>query len=205
MGKTKVGMWDVPFIKGKPTLVVVVFFFALGGVIGILVAGQLQGDGSQSLMAYLTPLIEGVEEGTSYAPNGISLLWEHGRWFLLLCLAALTPFGIFAIPLLMLLRGFILGYTSATLLCLFGTQGMVVALILVTLPELVVLPALLFFAGEGLLHAKNLALKGKGTERGLALAQWLTLPVAMPCLLALLGAICIECWMVPSLLRWAIS
>lgn len=205
MGKTKVGRWDVPFIKGKPTFVVVVLFFALGGVVGILVAGQLQGDGSQSLVAYLTPLIEGVEEGISYAPNGLSLIWEHGRWFLLLCLAALTPFGIFAIPLLVLLRGFIIGYTTAILLCLFGTQGMVVALILVTLPELVALPALLFFGGEGLLHAKDLALTHQSTEKGLSLIKWLSLPIALPCLLALLGALCIEFWVVPPLLGWAIS
>lgn len=204
MGKAEGSIWDVPLIKGKPTLVVVIFFFVLGGLVGILVVGQLQQQGSQSILEYLTPLVEGVEQGEIDAPSSMALLWEHGRWFLLLLLASLTPFGMFAIPLLVLLRGFIIGYTSAILLCLFGTQGMVVALVLVTLPELVILPALLFLGGEGLLHAKDLALKSKSTEQGLAHIKWLSLPVVLPCLLALLGTLCIEFWIVPPLLGWIV-
>lgn len=204
MGKFSDRRWDVPLVQGKTTLLALLFFVLMGGLVGILAAGKLDYNGSQGLMAYLDPLVEGITAGSQISPGVGSVLWEHCRWLLLMALAGMTAFGIFLVPLLAILRGFILAYSGATFMCFFGSQGIWLALILVLLPELTALPTLLLFGGRRLCHAKDVALRHlpEGRDKEERSVPFFGISQLIPCLLGLLATLLIELWMVPPLLGW---
>lgn len=92
-----------------------------------------------------------------------SAVFTNLRWPLAVFTLAFTPFTIVAIPILLLLRGFFLAYTTTCLSVLLGTNGLTVTILLLSVSLFLEIPALFMFSCEAL-HAARLSDPGHRTS-----------------------------------------
>ena len=86
MGRVTAGVWDVPGNGVLPALAVLGTCFFAGGLAGCLLAGHVDGAGSESLSAYLNSFLQAAGVGELEGPALASLVWGELRWPLLVLL-----------------------------------------------------------------------------------------------------------------------
>lgn len=197
MGK-KGTEWDWP----GGALAVLGLAFLLGGGVGCLLAALAGGEGAQELCAYLSDYLAAAE---SFVPSpGLgTLLWEHGKVLLAVCLLGLTALGILGLPLLFGVRGFFFSFSVACFCRVFGGRGALPAFILFALPALLWAPALFLAGTQSLYSSRQLLGRALGEGRGGSLfgpSYWCR--AGLSAALVLAGGL-LEYWVVPVLLRAA--
>ena len=115
--------------------------FLLGGLLGSGIARFITGDTAQNLKSFLLSYLSSAQAGTISA-SFWSMLWEQGRFFLGSCLLGITALGVVGIPVLFLIRGFLLSFSIAAFCRVFGPIGLAPALFLFGLPAFLWTPAL---------------------------------------------------------------
>lgn len=118
--------------------------FLLGGILGALIcASGAEGD-NEGLKEYLETYLTLAQRSEVSLPSFAALLWEYLRYPLFAFLMGFAGIGLIALPVLFGVRGFLLGYTITAFASVFGVDGILIAFLLIGIPELVVLP--IFFA-----------------------------------------------------------
>lgn len=187
------GRWTPPTDQRNVLTLLSVFFLA-GGAGGCLFAGLAQ---SEEIDAYLTAYLELARQGT-VVREFWPILWGQLRPLLLTLLLGLTAVGVVGIPLLFLVRGFLLGFSVRCFCGVFGPAGAIPALALFGLPALLWGPALFLAGVPGWSGAR--ARMTPGGERRLAV-DWSRTGL---CLLLGLGGVGVEYGLTPRLLGAAV-
>ena len=97
-----------------PVLAVTAACFLLGGLVGCLLASHIGGGGQESLAAYVEGFLRAAQAGEITAPALASLVWDTVRWPLLALLLGFTALGLLGLPLLFVVRGFLLAFSIAS-------------------------------------------------------------------------------------------
>lgn len=186
-----------------PGLVCLTVCFAVGAVAGCLFAGAL-GEASQvRLTAYLRDYLTALRDGDVILPSLFSTVWELSRWPLLAFLLGFTALGVPGLPAVFLVRGFLMSYSAAVFVRLFGGAGLLAALGAFGVSGLFSLPALFILGVDALGSAGALAGGIVGESRRAPLLRPGQLARAGGCCgLLALGAAA-QSWLTPVLLRTA--
>lgn len=127
----------------------------------------------------------------------LSVCWSHFRWMLLCVLLSLSALGLFGLPVLILLRGLIFGFSFSAL---YGSVPLVTLFLSFLFTALFACGPMLVISSLGLIHCKEEA-GGRGGGR------WQGRPVVVYALVLLLGAalcsvLCAfaELWLLPGIL-----
>jgi len=118
------------------------FCFAGAGLAGCLTVAWAGEAGASTLAGYLHGYVELLSGGTAATASLWSVIWELCRWPLLVFLLGLTAFGGVAIPAVFCVRGFLLAYSIASFMRVFGAAGILAALAIFAMTAFASVPAL---------------------------------------------------------------
>ena len=149
--------WRMPADGAAPFLAVAAVFFFLGGLAGCLLAGSVDGGGQESLAAYVEGYLQAAQAGEASPPALAALVWETVRWPLLALLLGFTALGLLGLPLLFAARGFLLAFSIASFVRLFGGAGCLLALLVFGVGGAFTVPVLFVLGVQSLLTARTLA------------------------------------------------
>lgn len=165
MRRPVAGVWDVPSGGVLPALAVAAAFFFLGGLAGCLLASQVGGGGSDSLTLYLKGFLSAAQAGGVSGPALLPLVWETARWPVLALLLGFTALGILGLPLLFGVRGFLLAFSIASFVRMFGGAGGLLAFLVFGVSGVLAVPAFFVLGVQGLVAARSLAGRFLGEGR----------------------------------------
>ena len=115
--------------------------FFLGGLFGVLAAGQIEGESGLALQEYVSAYL--TQSGSGGAEVSVlRAVWEQCRFPLAVCLLGFTGAGLAGIPLVFGVRGFLFAFGVACFCRLFGWAGLLPAAVLFGLPALLWAPVL---------------------------------------------------------------
>lgn len=123
--------------------------FLTGGLAGSLLAALLSGESVGQLGAYLRDYMDLVLD-VGMTRCVLSSAWHHGRWILLCVLLGFSGLGVLCLPVLFVLRGFLLSFGISCFFRFFGTAGLVPAVCLFGLPAILWAPGLFRIGARGL-------------------------------------------------------
>lgn len=169
MGKRVVKIWDLPSSGTSAALLILGAAFVLGGFAGCLLADQVVGGGSDALGEYLEGYLSAVYSGGMVKPDVLSVLWDTIRWPLLILVLSLTPLGLLGLPILFLVRGFLLSFAVASFFRVLGTAGLALAFVVFGITGLLCIPVFFVLGVQGFLWAGALTgrLLGEGRRQTL--------------------------------------
>jgi len=166
--------------------------FATGALGGFFFSGLC--GSSPDLTDYLSRYVQAAGQGTGIVPSMWTSIWDLARWPLAAFLLGSTALGILGIPILLGARGFLLAYSSAVFVRLFGLPGMAVALAAFGVTVLAAVPVL-FVVAAGAFRQSLGRLSG---ERCLAWSQ--RVQTLTPCVGLLILAVALQQTLMPALL-----
>lgn len=183
------------------TVVLLVCFLGAGlaGCLAVKFAGE---GGGQTLDAYLRGYVEMLREGSAAQASLWSVVWELCRWPLLVLLLGLTALGAVAIPAVFCARGFLLAYSIASFVRVFGTEGLPCALAVFGMTALSSVPVLFCVGALSFQSSLRLAvgvLEGR-RDAGVSLERLWGL---IPCGALLALGVALEYSLMPQLLTLA--
>lgn len=192
-------------VAGHPGLYVfLIVLFAAGAAFGALATGALDADQRGELVQYLEHFLAAFE-GEQPAPPAPEIfraaLAVYLRTMGIMLALGLTVVAAWAVPVVVFLRGFILGFAVGFLVSHFSWTGLLISLLAVLPQNLLAVPAVVLTAGAAVAFALAVARHGRrdaaaimGAGRRLALITVLSL-------LAVTLASFMEGYMAPVLLR----
>lgn len=165
MRKPIAGFWWAPTIKGLSALIVTAAFFALGALMGSLLAFRAAESGADALQAYLEQFLHLAQEDSLTFPDLFPFLWHTLRWPLAAVLLGFSAFGLLGIPVLSGLRGFFLAFSTAGFARVYGRSGLMIAFLLLGIPAFVAVPAIFLLSVQSFMAACSLATRSSGQGR----------------------------------------
>lgn len=177
--------------------------FAMGALAGCFFAGVLDADVQRHLSAYLNDYFAVLRDGEMVLPSLFSTIWELCRWPALVFVLGFTALGAAGVPAVFLIRGFLLSYSVAVLVRLFGTAGLAAAAAVFGISTAFVLPALFVLGTDAMGSAGALAMVFWGGEKRSALLWRGRLLHAGGCGLLLAVGVGAQLCLAPALLRTA--
>lgn len=163
--------------------------FVLGGLFAFFLASSVSGSGSEALSAYITDFLGALRDDALQKPGLWATLWSVFRWPLLVVIFSLGRFGLFGIPAVFFLRGFLFSFCISTFAQTLGRQGLLFALMLLGVESLLSIPVLFVLGTQGLFGATRAkrcrqgAKQATGIERRMLLCGALCLAVLLFCTL----------------------
>ena len=151
------GTWSVPEERILPALIVVSASFLLGGLAGCLLSTFVGGAGQESLRAYLESFLSTAQSGGTASPALAVQLWDILRWPALALLLGFTALGVLGLPILFAVRGFLLAFSIAAFVRIFGSAGCLLAFLIFGIGGGFSIPALFVLGVQGLGAARTLA------------------------------------------------
>lgn len=201
MHKPTAKVWDVPSGLSAALAVTSLCFF-LGGCLGCLLAVRVGGGGNDLLAEYLTSFLQSVQAQPA-SPPLLLLVWETVRWPLLVFGLGFTMLGLLAIPLVFSVRGFLLAFSIASFVKMFGAAGALLAFVVFGVSGCIALPALFVLGVQSWTASRCLATRMLGDgRRSLPYGKLYFLRCGM-CACALCVCVFLESVVVPSLLAGA--
>lgn len=183
-----------------PPLSVLCLFFALGVILGFLFAKEISQTENSALFLYMEEYLSAVRNGNFTLPGILPVLWETFRWPLLVVLLSFTAIGFLGIPVVFIVRGFLLSFAVAAFVRVFGGIGVVLAFLLFGITGALSVPVLFVLGVQGMMACRDLAMGLTGEKRGGRIydrAYWGRYGL---CAFLLLCCVCLELVVVPSLL-----
>lgn len=163
--KRIVRIWDVPAGGVLTALCAVGTAFALGALLGCLLAAQVGGGGNDSLSAYLQSYLTAAQTGAVLQPGVLAIAWETLRWPLFAFLMGFTALGMMGIPVLFAIRGFLLSFAVSSFVRIFGGAGAILAFFAFGLTGLVAVPVLFVLGVQGFAASRELAGRFFGNDK----------------------------------------
>lgn len=136
--------------------VFLVVLFAAGAAFGALATGALDEHQRLELVHYLESflaVVDGVDEAPPPTQVFQAALGSYMRTVGLIFLLGATVIGAVAVPVLVFLRGFILGFTTGFLLSHFSWTGLLITIFAVLPQSVLAIPAVLILAAAALTFA----------------------------------------------------
>lgn len=167
MRKRVLKVLDLPSSGGTAVLFILSIAFFIGGMAGCILVNRVGGNGEVALEEFLEGYLTVVNSGELMQPNVLTLVWETLRWPLLILILSVTPLGLFAIPVLFLVRGFLLSFSIASFFRVLGTSGLALAFTLFGVTGVLYVPVLFILGVQGFLFSGAMAgcLMGEGRKR----------------------------------------
>jgi hypothetical protein len=154
--RRKIGMQRIIESRGDTgsSAIYLLAFCLLAGSLAGCMVGYLStpGDGLGALGAYADQ-----SEGVA---SFFQSLWNSSKFHLLALLFAGTVFGVLALPLLCVFRGYLLGCAASALTALDG--GFFLSLVVIGLPSLFSLPAFFLLCNDGMTVSRYIMMRSLG-------------------------------------------
>ena len=197
------GTWNVPEGRMAPALAVLAVSFLLGALAGCLMSAFLEGEGLESLRAFLERFLRSAGEGGVEPAGQLSQIWAVLRWPLLALVLGFTALGVLGMPLLFAVRGFLLAFSAAAFVQVFGGAGCLLAFLVFGLSGCLSVPALFVLGTQGL--AASFRLAGRSLGEGKAPSPYGRAYFLRcgGCAAALCVCLLLECLAVPALVAGA--
>ena len=139
--------------------------FLLGGLLGCAAALHLNSGGSEALSQYIRGYLETVQSGLAPAPDVITVAWKASRFLLLAVLLGFTALGVAGMPLLFLVRGFLLSFSVTCFVSMFGGRGGLLAFLLLGVSGVATIPPLFLLGVQGMSASRRLLRRCLGGQR----------------------------------------
>lgn len=165
MRRPVASIWEVSLSNLWPALTVCGICFFLGGLAGCILASYISGSGSECLIDYLQDFLSEAREETLPAPALFPLICEVARWPLLTILLGFTALGVLALPLLFIVRGFLLSFSIASFVRVFGTAGSLLSFLIFGVSGSLALPVLFVLGVQSLTASSHLAGRAFGERK----------------------------------------
>ena len=143
--------------------------------------------------------LRAAQAGEITAPALASLVWDTVRWPLLALLLGFTALGLLGLPLLFAVRGFLLAFSIASFVRLFGGAGCLLALLVFGVSGALSVPVLFVLGVQGLLPARVLAGRVWGDGKTPPPYGKLYFFRCGACAVALCVSLLLDCFVVPGL------
>lgn len=200
MKKHVVKVWDLPSSGTGAVLLILSVAFFLGGLAGCLLADRVGGSGSEALADYLKGYLSSVYSENVIKPDILALLWETVRWPLFALALGLTPLGLLGVPILFLVRGFLLSFSIASFFRVLGVEGLILAFVIFGITGLIALPVFFVLGIQSFLSAGAITGRLLGESRKQMLIDRIALLRCGMCAAALCASAFVEYCVVPVLL-----
>lgn len=198
MRKAGANIWDGPSGTVSALWLISAAFF-LGGLLGCVLAFRVSGSGSEYLALYLKQFLSSAGEGLLSPPPLLLSVWETVRWPLFVFGLSFTTLGLFGIPLVFGIRGFLLSFSVSSFVRMFGTPGAWMAFLVFGIPGCLALPVLFVLGAQGWLASRALATRLLGErKRTLPYGKIYFLRCGL-CACVLCVCVCLESAAVPAL------
>ncbi len=165
MRKTVFKFLDLPSNGVTAALIVISIVFLIGGLAGCILAGRSAGEGEAALSGYLEGFFHAALSGDMFKPEFVMLLWKSIRWPLLAYIFGFTPIGLIGIPVLFLVRAFLLSFSIASFFHVLGLKGLLLAFSVFGLFSLVYLPILFVLGIQSFLKSGSIIGRITGETR----------------------------------------
>lgn len=136
------------FIKNFPLIFFVIFIFVVGVIFGSLAIRTLDGSKRLEMLDFLSNFFSGLVN--NLADQTTVNFWDsvflNLKISFFMWILSLSIIGIIGIPILVFLRGFVIGFTVGFLVKELGLQGMIFALASILPQNLLIIPATIFSA-----------------------------------------------------------
>ena len=199
MGK-RIKILDLPFSGLGIVLTILSTAFVLGGLVGCIFADRISGSSGGVLSEYLNGYFSAVRSGYSEKPEVLFLIWNVIRWPAIVMLFCLTPIGIIGIPLLFLIRGFLLSFSITSFYGAMGTDGLLIAFCVFGITEVISIPVLFSLGIECFQCSGMVAGRLMGEHKKDGLFKRSTLLCFGICIIALFVCSLVEYHVVPAII-----
>lgn len=202
MRKAVAGFWCSPASEGVSALVVTAAFFALGSTLGCFISARALESSGEAISAYLVQFLSETQLGGLLYPDLSQFLWLSLRWPFAAFVLGFSALGLFGLPILSGLRGFLFSFSVGVFVRTLGRRGLGTAFLLLGISGLISIPVFLLITTQSFSAAKSLAFRGQG-KRELPYDRSYILRTAFSALFLFVGLI-LEWYFVPMLLTdWA--
>jgi hypothetical protein len=147
-----------------PTVILTLCLLA-AGALGCITAGGAADDAAHLLSSYLQSYLALFAGETSVTPSVWAVIWELCRWQVLVLILGSTALGAVAIPGVFCVRGFLLGYSIAAFVRVFGEKGILGALAVFGVAALIGVPVMLGVGSVTFPAALHRAVYPRGEDR----------------------------------------
>ena len=153
ISNVKRGIWfDVMDNKGQYLLLV--FFLMVGIAAGTFSVHNLGGGSQKELSDYINLLFVTIKYNSiDYFSIFISSFLQNTVIFAIIALVSMTMMGVLLTPVVMILKGFCVGFTVGVLSLNVGAGGILAIIVCTFLPNLVLLPCICRAAVIGFNHS----------------------------------------------------
>ena len=136
--------------------------FLTGGILGCIMALQFGKGENVLLVQYIQQCLQATEGSN---PSLLLLVWETVRFPGLTVALGFTAAGLIGIPLLFLVRGFLLAFSVSGFVGLFGGAGGWLAFLLLGTGGVLAIPPLFVLGTQGIAASRKLFRRGLGGRR----------------------------------------
>lgn len=156
---------DLPSSGHTAVLLILAISFALGVFAGCFLADCVSGEGDEELRNYFTGFLE--YSGSLPNPNLIRVFWSTFRWHIITLCLGISAIGLIGIPVLFVLRGFLLAFSAASFYSVFGLEGLLFSFVILGITGIISIPVLFVLGVRGFLASGASAgrLLGTGGKR----------------------------------------
>lgn len=194
-------MFHIPLSEGIAGHFLLSVSFAIGGVAGCILVNQVGGDGKAALEKFMQEYLAFANSGSLIQPSVATLLWDVLRWPLFVFLLSVTPLGLIGLPVIFLVRGFLLTFSIASFFRIFGASGLGLAFVLFGVSGILCIPVLFALGAQGFWISGALTGRLVGEGRKCQLFNRLTLFRCGVCFLILCLCCFLEYHLVPVLME----
>ena len=176
--------------------------FSIGGIWGCIAGGMVSGENGDQMALFLMHYLEtAATEGVPV--HRVSVLWQQVKFPLCISILGFTALGVVGIPIIIGMKGFFLGYGMTCFCRVLGVSGILPSFILLGLPALVWAPALFVLGAQSFLAAVVLLSRTLGARNDIAPYTKLYFIRSGLCGAAVMGAVALECFAIPTILSAA--
>lgn len=186
--------------EGVSALAVATVFYAFGSILGGMFAVRLSQDSGTSFYVFLENVLLLAQTSELMRPDLLRTLLSSLRWLVAVLILSLSVIGIFGLPVLCGVRGFLLSFSVWAFSSLLGREGWSVAVLLVGLSGLFSVPIFLLTVVQGYLRAKSLMVLGTSKAKSdfVGRKQYFMRWILLACILC--SGLIVEWYLLPGLL-----
>lgn len=152
-------------VKNMPLVFFVTFIFIAGVVFGALAIRTLDHGAKQDLVNHLSTFFNGLADRVNeYQVNFNDTVWVNVKTVLMIWLLGLSVIGMPLVPVIIFLRGFVIGFTVGFLVNELSFKGMAFALVSILPQNLIIVPAIII-AGMMAISFSIILLKSQISKR----------------------------------------
>ena len=195
-----------PFVAFRKLLLTLCFFFLCGAALGYFFYDIAGRENASLLKEYILQYADICATDEDSAASVLSVLAVYLRYPLVILASGASAAGIVVIPLIMVLQGFGLSFSAICFAAALGSKGILVALTAFGFRTLLILPVTLLLSLDALPRAIQLRFGHKGSaDKASAKHRSSRYVKLFSCLLLLLVGITAELFVIPNLLRLALT